>query len=149
VGFISHSGIQTQDGLRFVPADFCTFLLDFLSISSLFYERALRFYGSLQVVVTLSIPGGADLFDGIPEDRHRLGGAHLFDPPLNHIMQNVRTEVDVSLHPPLAGRIEECLEIALTEIARPHGSVLAAGFRDVVKTTIDGAISRLVLARKA
>ncbi len=149
VGFISYPGIQTQDGLRFVPADFCTFLLDFLGIATLFYERALRFFGSLQGVVTLSVPGGASLFDGIFGDQNMLGGAHLFDPPLSRITQDVRTEIDVSLHPLLASRLEECLENVLTDIARPHGSILVAGFRHTAKTMIEGAISRLFSARKA
>lgn len=142
-GFISYPGVVTQDGLMFVPLHFCVFLLDFLSISSLFYERAVRYYGSLKLEVMLSIPGGASLFDGLPEPPNFIGGAYLFDPPLNRVTQNMRSEIEVSLHPPLADRLEEYLEDVLNELARRHGSVLVSEFGRSVKKPIEDALSRL------
>jgi len=145
-GFISYPGIQTERGLMFVPEHFCKYLLDFLCIASLFYQRSARFYGALQLYVTMSIAGGADIFDG-PPGQQRLGGAYLFDPPLNHIFRDVRTEIEVSMHPLLTSRMHEYLKAVLTAIARPHGSVLSAGFNDSMKEEVDRAIARLLSAR--
>lgn len=136
-----------QNGLRFVPEHFCKYLLDFLIISSLFYERAVRFYGPLRLHVTTLIPDGADLFDGAVDRGDRVGGAFLFEPPLNHISQTARTELEISMHPILASRLIEYLEFVLTEIARPHGSVLSAAFAVSVRDDVDKAIARLISAR--
>ncbi|HYW38673.1 MAG TPA: hypothetical protein VE957_11205 [Terriglobales bacterium] len=143
-GFVSHLGIVTNTGLMFVPDHFCKYLLDFLCVSSLFYERSARFYGPLQLCGTMS---GAYLFDGMPQGQHRLGGAYLFEPPLAHISQNSRSELEVSMHPTLANRLQEYLDTVLTDIARPHGSVLNAGFRESIKETVDDAVKRLISAR--
>ncbi|MFZ0817667.1 MAG: hypothetical protein WAM78_19240 [Candidatus Sulfotelmatobacter sp.] len=147
-GFISYPFIRMNTGPKFVPEHFCKYLLDFLCVSSLFYEKAVRFYGSFQLYVTMTITGGADIFDGLPNHlSDRVGGAYLFDPPLNHISQHVQTGLEVSMHPTLAGRLQEYLETVMTDIARPHGSVLSAGFETSMKEDVDGAVSRLLAAR--
>ncbi len=147
-GFVSYPFIRTDTGPKFVPEHFCRYLLDFLCVSSLFYERAARFYGPLQLHVSLSIPGGADIFDGLPNHlSNRVGGAYLFDPPLDHVSQQVHTGLEVSMQPTLASRLQEYLETVLTDIARPHGSVLSAGFNDSMKEEVDRAVARLITAR--
>jgi hypothetical protein len=147
-GFISYPFIRTNTGPKFVPEHFCKYLLDFLCVSSLFYERAARFYGPLQLHVTMTITGGADILDSLPSHvSNRVGGAYLFDPPLNHVSQQVQTGLEVSLHPTLASRLQEYLETVLTDIARPHGSVLSAEFRTSMKGDVDNAVSRLMSAR--
>lgn len=146
-GFISHPGVRTQNGLMFVPEHFCKYLLDFLSIASLFYQRAAHFYGPLQLWVTMSIAGGADLFDGPLQHSQVLGGAYLFEPPLNRISRDVRTEIEVSMHPLLASRMHEYLEAVLNAMARPHGSVLHASFNSSIKEEVDRAVARLISAR--
>jgi hypothetical protein len=147
VGFIAYPAIRTNQGPMFVPEHFCGYLSEFLSISSLFYERTVRFYGPLHLYVTMTIPGGADIFDGMPNRPNRVGGAYLFDPPLNHVSQHVQTELEVSMQPPLSSRLQEYLETVLTDIARPHGSVLSAEFRNSMKQDVDNAVSRLLSAR--
>jgi hypothetical protein len=147
VGFISYPGIVTERGLMFVPEHFCTYLLQFLSISSLFYERVARFYGPLLLHATLSISGVAYLFDGPPQGAHPTRGAYLFEPPLDHISQHVQTELEVSLHPALPGRLLDYIEAVLTDMARPHGSVLSAGFKESMKGEANNAVSRLMSAR--
>lgn len=133
-------------GLQFVPEHFCKYLLDFLCVSSLFYEKAARFYGPLQLHVTMT--GGADIFDGLPNHlSNRVGGAYLFDPPLNRISGHVQTGLEVSMHPTLTDRLREYLEIVLTDIARPHGSVLSAEFGNSMKGDVDNTVSRLLSAR--
>jgi hypothetical protein len=147
-GFVSYPAIRTNHGPMFVPEHFCRYLLDFLSVASLFYERAARFYGPLQLYITTTITGGADIFDGLPNDRsNRVGGAYLFDPPLNHVSQHMQTGLEVSMHPVLANRLLEYLETVLTDIARPHGSVLSAEFRGSMKGDVDDAVARLLSAR--
>jgi len=59
----------------------------------------------------------------------------------------VRTEIEVSMHPLLTSRMHEYLKAVLTAIARPHGSVLSAGFNDSMKEEVDRAIARLLSAR--
>jgi hypothetical protein len=148
VGFISYPGIQTERGLMFVPEHFCGYLLEFLSISSIFYERAARFYGPYRLQVTMSISCGADIFDAPPQRGNRIaGGAYLFEPPLNHISRHVQTELEASMHPALASRLLEYIETVLTDIARPHGSVLSADFQESMKGEANNAASRLVSAR--
>lgn len=149
-GFVSYPFIRLNTGPKFVPEHFCKYLLDFLCISSLFYERAARFYGPLELHVTLSIPGGggADIFDGLPSHlSNRVGGAYLFDPPLNHISLRMQTDLEVCMQPTLASRLQEYLETVLTDIARLHGSVLSAGFTDSMKEEVDKAVVRLISAR--
>jgi hypothetical protein len=149
-GFISYPFIRMNTGPKFVPEHFCKYLLDFLCVSSLFYEKAARFYGPLQLHVTTTITGGADIFDGLPNHvSNRAGGAYLFDPPLNHVSQHVQTRLEVSMHPTLTMRLQEYLETVLTDIARPHGSVLSAEFRNSTKEDVDSAVSRLLSARAA
>jgi hypothetical protein len=148
VGFRSYPAIRMDRGPKFVPEDFCKYLLDFLCVSSLFYERAARFYGPLQLHVTLSIPGGVDIFDGLPNRlSNRVGGAYLFDPPLTHVSQHVQTGLEVSMQPTLASRLQQYLETVVTDIGRPHGSVLSAGFNDSMKEEVDKAVARLISAR--
>ena len=147
-GFISYPFIRMNTGPKFVPEHFCKYLLDFLCVSSLFYEKAARFYGPLQLHVTTTITGGADIFDALPNHlSDRVGGAYLFDPPLSHVSQHVQTELEVSMHPTLASRLQEYLETVLTDIARPHGSVLSTGFRGSMKDEVDKAAAQLLSAR--
>jgi hypothetical protein len=147
-GFISYPFIRMNTGPKFVPEHFCKYLLDFLCVSSLFYEKAARFYGPLQLHVTMTITGGADIFDDLPNHlSNRVGGAYLFDPPLSNVSQHVQTGLEVSMHPTLAVRLQEYLEAVLTDIARPHGSVLSAEFGNSMKGEVDNAVSRLLAAR--
>jgi hypothetical protein len=148
-GFISYPAIRTQNGLRFVPEDFCRSLLDFLSISVLFFERAVRFYGPLSLHSIVSITVGADLFDGPLGLANRTGGAYLFEPPLQRIFRFSQTQLEVSAHPILPGRMQEYLEVVLTALARPHGSVLSGAFGESIKPEIDQATARLVRARQS
>jgi hypothetical protein len=147
-GFMSYPAIRTERGLQFVPEHFCKQLLDFLSISSLFHERALRFYGAVRLSVRMLLPGGASIFDGLP-GRTESGGAYLFEPPLNHIAGYAEAEMEIDMHPALPNRLSEMLEFFLIDLARRHGSVLSAGFRGAVKQESEMAAAQLVRARTA
>jgi hypothetical protein len=66
---------------------------------------------------------------------------------MNHVSQHVQTELEASMQPALSSRLQEYLETVLTDIARPHGSVLSAEFRNSMKQDVDSAVSRLLSAR--
>ena len=131
----------------FVPEDFCRFLLNLIGISSLFYERAFRFYGQLAVHASLAVKDGVGIFDGPLGSAQRLGGAYLFDPPLNRISRDAQVGVEISTHPITKDRVYQCLETVLTAIARPNGSVLSKEFREGLEDIVDASIARLTSAR--
>ena len=147
VGFVSMPGIMTNEGLFFVPADFCRYLLNFLSIASLFYERTMRFSGSSALSVALLIPDGAKLFPGIPTADHQFPGAALFHPPIDSIRPGVIVEIEVAMHPTLPSRLHDYLEAVLIEVGRPSGSVLDPSFRSAMQPLVDSAVARLTSAR--
>jgi hypothetical protein len=147
-GFISFPGIQTEkDGVIFAPRDFCKFVLQLLNVTTLFYERAARFYGPLQVLVEMSVPAGATLFDALPDRSGQVSPAHLFDPPLRRVSNQVRGQLEISMHPPLSDRLQTFLEAALNFIARAHGSVVGQEFGRAIESEIQSALSQLARAR--
>jgi hypothetical protein len=89
--------------------DFCRYLLDFLSISSLFYERTIRFFGPCILNFALMMPDGAKLFPGLPPGA-RLGGANLFHPPLESIRSAMVAQFEVAMNPMSAARLQDYLE---------------------------------------
>jgi hypothetical protein len=130
VGFVSPPGITVEQGLVFVPTDFCRCLVEFLSISSLFYERIVRFHGSCVLYVSLEVRGGAKLFPGFPTSASHLQGAQLFAPPLDAITGSLETQIEVAMHPISTSRMHDYLEAVLIDLVRPCGSVLDPKFQE-------------------
>ena len=145
-GFASFPGITTEQGLFFIPMDFCRYLLEFLSISSLFYERTIRFFGPCVLNFALMIPEGAKLFPGLPPGA-RLGGANLFHPPLESIKSAMVAQFEVAMHPMSSARLQDYLEAIMIEIARSSGSVLSSEFRSSMQELVDDAVRRSISAR--
>jgi len=149
IGFASFPGITTQNGLFFVPMDFCRCLLDFLSISSLFHERTIQFFGPYVLHVALIIAESFNLFGGFPTPKQHIAGTMLFHPPLEAIKSGVTTEIEVAMSPISGDRLQDYLEAVMIDIVRPSGSVLAPEFRGATQVLVDDAVKRLSSARAA
>jgi hypothetical protein len=148
MGFISKPGVMTNEGLFFIPIDFCQFLLQFLTVASLFYETMMRFYGSYELSVETVI-SQAKLFPGSPALKNRLAGAELFEPPLETIRASTVVQIEVALHPISRSRLQDYLEAVLTEIGRSNGSVLNADFRTAMQAVVDEGVKRFNSVRAA
>jgi hypothetical protein len=146
LGFISPCIQLEKTGAHFVPMDFCRQLLDFLSVSALFYERTSRFYGSCVLDVNVVIPE-AKLFPGFPSPSAHNEGADLFTPPLNLIRVNAGTQIEFALFPVSHNHLQDCLEAVLIDMVRPSGSVLDPRFRSAVQPLVDETVKRLSSAR--
>jgi schlafen family protein len=149
IGFVSFPGITTEKGLFFVPADFCHYLLNFLSISSLFYERTIQFFGPCVLHVALTIAQGVNLFGGFPTSSQRIAGTKLFHPPLETIRAGAATEIEVAMSPISGDRLQDYLEAVMIDVVRPSGSVLVPEFRTAMQALVDDAVKRLASARAA
>jgi len=149
VGFVSPAGITVGEGLMFVPTDFCRCLLEFLSVSSLFYERIVRFHGSCVLHVGLQVPGGAKLFPGFPTPAAHLEGSQLFDPPLDAITGSLAAQIEVAMHPISTSRMQDYLEAVLIDLVRPCGSVLDPSFQTGIQPLVDSVVNRLAAVRAA
>jgi len=150
-GFASYVGILTDKGVHFVPVDFCRYLVEFLCISPLFYERKIRFYGSCVLEVNLvTPPAGAYLFDGFPSrnGQEYLKGAELFDPPLRVMNFNGGTQIEVPMFPMTSDRRQDCLEAVLIDLVRPNGSVLSSKSQEGTQALVDSVLQRLNAARE-
>ncbi len=147
LGFISPC-VAVQDGVHFIPVYFCRQLLEFLSVSALFYEKASRFYGTCILDVNVQIPE-AKLVPGLPTSTSPLQGADLFSPPLNLIRANGGTQVEVALSPMASDHLQDYVEAVLIDIVRSSGSVLGERFRAATKPLFDDAVARLARARRS
>ncbi len=148
IGFVSFPGIRTGTGVFFVPMDFCRTLMDFICISSLFYERALRFYGSCVLAVSMT-SGVVSLFDGFPGfgPNDHLKGTDLFYPPLKVMNVSGAAQIELAIAPMSANRLQDHLEAILTDLARLNGRVLDPRFRGGTRRLVDGSVERLHAAR--
>jgi hypothetical protein len=149
IGFVSFPGITTNEGLFFVPMDFCRYLLEFLSVSSLFYERKIQFFGPCVLHVAVTTPDGIKLFPGFPTPSARVAGANLFHPPLGTIKASIVTEIEVAMHPISGDHLQDYLEAVMIDIVRPSGSVPVPEFRTGMQALVDDAVKRLASARAA
>ena len=113
IGFVSFPGITTEKGLFFVPTDFSHYLLNFLSISSLFYERTIQFFGPCMLHVALTIAQGVNLFGGFPTSSQRIAGTKLFHPPLETIRAGAATEIEVAMSPISGDPLQDYLEAVI------------------------------------
>ncbi len=149
IGFVSFPCITTQDGLFFVPMHFCRHLLDFLSVSSLFCERTIQFFGPYVLHVALVIAESFNLFGGLPTRSQDIEGTRLFHPPLEVIRLGIATEIEVAMSPISGARLQDYLEAIMIDVVRPSGSVLAPEFRTAMQTLVDDAMKRLASVRAA
>ena len=138
LGFVSFPGIRTSDGVCLDEMEYCRFLVEFLCVGSLFYQRAVRFYGSCVLEVNLNTtPAGV-----------KLSHKGIFHPPLEVLAVNGGTEIEVAMSPITHDRLQDCVEAVLTDLARIGGNILRPDFRELsVKGLVDGVLSRLNAAR--
>lgn len=148
IGFASFPGITTQNGLFFVPMHFCRYLLEFLSVSSVFYERTIQFFGPYVLHVALAVVESFNLFGGLPARIQDIEGTKLFHPPLEIIRLGVTTEIEVSMSPISGDRLQDYLEAVMIDVVRPSGSVLAPEFRTSMQALVDDAVKRLASVRQ-
>jgi hypothetical protein len=146
IGFTSYPGLTTNTGPFFVPTDFCNSLLHFVCISSLFYERMIRFYGSAVLEVNI-VTGVTSLYAGFPTPNEHLKGSDLFRPPLRFINLNGGTQIELAMYPLSTARLLDCLEAVLNDLVRLSGSVLDPRFRAGMQGFVDGAVTRVNAAR--
>ena len=145
IGFVAPPCIKTDNGRFFVPAHFCRHLLNFLGVSLLFHERAMKFYGPCLLHVNLTTANETALFEGVPAPQTQgLEGSGLFDPPLLSMAGlNAGTQIEVNLQPPTSDRLQEYLETVLLDLVRPIGYVLSPQFRVMTELLVGEFLDRL------
>jgi hypothetical protein len=145
IGFVSPPCIKTDKGRFFVPVHFCRHLLNFLRVSLLFHERAMKFYGPCLLHVNLTTAHETALFEGVPAPQTQgLEGSGLFDPPLLSTPGlNGGTQIEINLQPPTLDRLQDYFETVLLDLVRPIGYVLSPQFRVMTGVLVTEFLERL------